>query len=136
MPETLRDGLLKHLYALLKKHVGEDGDAMSMLVAQYVESQAQGTELVDGVKRANEEFMEGVRRSQGQDGMCCAYVRFVEEWCKKEIDANIVSDVNLRRMIIYVFYFSSERNSIYCPRLGRLRTSLRKRRNWLQDGFG
>jgi U3 small nucleolar RNA-associated protein 6 len=96
LPEILRDGLLNHLYALLQQHLGDDPDAVSLLVTRFMDSHASGTGIVEALKHSNEEFVQAVRRSQGHDGMCSAYANFVEEWCKKEIDANMVSGVNFR----------------------------------------
>lgn len=91
LPETLRDGLLNHLYALSRQHLGDDPEAVSMSVTRFMGS---GTGIVEALQHSNEEFVQAVRRSQGHDGMCSAYARFVEEWCKKEIDANMVSGIN------------------------------------------
>jgi U3 small nucleolar RNA-associated protein 6 len=87
--QTLRESVLDQLYDLLQEHLGDDVQATRMLCGRFT---GAGTDVVEGIKKANEEFMKAVRRSKGRKDMCCGYREFVDEWCEKDIDGNLVGD--------------------------------------------
>lgn len=56
----------------------------------------EADELVDELRRANEELMAGVTAVDGKgfENMAKVYAAFVEEWVRKDIDENLVCNAN------------------------------------------
>ncbi|KAF8971048.1 U3 small nucleolar RNA-associated protein 6-domain-containing protein [Flammula alnicola] len=73
-PERLRRKLLEHLYRELRSTLASDGRAVVLYASR--------TELVSGLRAANEEILARVK-SDGSEALCKAYVGFVEDWCSR-----------------------------------------------------
>jgi len=93
-PAQLRDSLLEHIYELLKHTLPHDPQAIRLAAARFLPSDLKGPGLVDALKHANETFASALREmlvnGVQADDMSNVYAEFVEEWCSKGIDHNLV----------------------------------------------
>lgn len=108
-PTTLRETLLDHVYERLTYTLPRAPGAVRMRITRvldtYADSAPQAIKrqeakknagrfdseaFVDALHGANEEFVRSVRAMGHSSGIAQAYAEFVEEWCSRPIDENLV----------------------------------------------
>lgn len=92
-PQSLRDALLDHLFALLHSTLPLDPSAIKLSATRALTPGLDGEALIDALKSANEQLADAVRnRGEGHAGEALAvlYAEFVQEWCSKDIDESLV----------------------------------------------
>jgi len=94
-PTPSKEGILEHLYEELYSRLGDSPEGIEM----YVNRVLKGEDLIDRVKRGNEELSKAVSKSKG---LRVVYERFVNEWCGKDIDDNLVSCLYYIYIYIYL----------------------------------
>lgn len=88
-PTALRDSLLDHLHRLLVETLPGDPAALKLHATRLLPGDPEASEeFVDKLRAANEKLL-GWARSQG-GAVAGAYADFVEEWCQRDVDANLV----------------------------------------------
>ncbi|OSX66575.1 hypothetical protein POSPLADRAFT_1131679 [Postia placenta MAD-698-R-SB12] len=91
-PQSLRNALLDHLFALLHSTLPLDPSAIKLSATRALTPGLDGEALIDALKSANEQLAHAVRnRGEGHAGEALAvlYAEFVQEWCSKDIDESL-----------------------------------------------
>ncbi|PPQ89504.1 hypothetical protein CVT25_012176 [Psilocybe cyanescens] len=88
-PESLRRKLLNHLYEEVGRTLPRDARAVVFVASRMLTPGVAGKELVEGLKVANEEIAGRIRKGEGGEELCEGYIRFLEEWCGKEMDSSL-----------------------------------------------
>lgn len=89
-PVELRKLLLDHLYGLIRSSLPGDAQAARLLADRHITPDLRGAAIVDGVQRANEELLADVK-SRGREEIFQVYAEFVEDWCQRTINQDLVS---------------------------------------------
>ncbi|KAF9047327.1 U3 small nucleolar RNA-associated protein 6-domain-containing protein [Panaeolus papilionaceus] len=79
----LRKQLLNHLYDQVLKILGNEPKAIVFRACRFIGEEG-GTELILGLDKASEEIRSLIGKGHSE------YVKFVEEWCKRVEDVNMV----------------------------------------------
>ena len=61
-----------------------------MYATRKLREDVQGEELVNSLKAANEELLEFAKTGVN---VCPAYAEFVNDWCQRDIDDNLVGSL-------------------------------------------
>ncbi|TDL26211.1 hypothetical protein BD410DRAFT_716636 [Rickenella mellea] len=91
-PPQLRRVLLEHLHSLLRARFSSslEPDAAKLYATRFLTPELEGDELIDAVKRANEDLLDAVKTGpSGSTGMAKVYAQFVEEWIGKDIEGHM-----------------------------------------------
>ncbi|KDQ57693.1 hypothetical protein JAAARDRAFT_35378 [Jaapia argillacea MUCL 33604] len=89
-PLRLRQALLDHLHALLHSTLPSDPHAVKVYCSRHLTPGLEGEDLISALKTANQELVRAVNdATDNREPLASAYVQFVAEWCRKEIDANL-----------------------------------------------
>lgn len=80
----LRKQLLNHLYDQVLKILGNEPKAIVFRACRFIGEEG-GTELILGLDKASQEIRSLIGKGHSE------YVKFVEEWCKRVEDVNMVS---------------------------------------------
>ena len=86
-PESLRMGVLDHLYEELRGTLPMDGNAVVFVASRGLVGGLTGRPFVEALKRANEEI---IARVKTDTTMAEAYGRWIDGWCSSGIDENLV----------------------------------------------
>lgn len=95
-PPSLQASLLDHLHAILRLTLPNDPQAIKLTATRFLNrsSEPQGPEFVDRLKDANDVLLQSIKgfegRNQEREGLGKVYAEFVDEWCRKNIDVNLV----------------------------------------------
>jgi len=89
---SLRRANLAHLFDVLRSTLPDDARAIKLLAGRFLGPEVKGEELVEGLKRANEEMLLRAQDS-GKEDVLRVYAEFVEEWWETTIDDNLVGDL-------------------------------------------
>ena len=103
---SLRRANLAHLFDVLRSTLPDDARAIKLLAGRFLGPEVKGEELVEGLKRANEEMLLRAQDS-GKEDVLRVYAVFVEEWWETTIDDNLVGD--LLQLILYSTILNSWR---------------------------
>ena len=88
-PTSLRATLLNHLHEVLILTLPSDPAALKLYATRFLPEEANESEtFIDQLRAANEALLEKARTHRG--AVSGVYAEFVEEWCHKDIDCNLV----------------------------------------------
>lgn len=89
-PTPLRESVLEHLHEVLLETLPGDAGALKLHASRLLPGSAEASEdFVEKLRAANEELLGQAKRQGG--AVSCAYAEFVEEWCQRDLDADLVS---------------------------------------------
>ena len=88
---SLRESLLDHLLAELQTTLPNEPLGLKLSATRALKPDVDGEVLIEALKNANENLL-GAVKNEGRNGesFLRAYAEFVEEWCRPDIDANLV----------------------------------------------
>ena len=92
-PPLLRTSLLSYLHDVLLEKRPNDPDALKLAATWELEL-AEGEDLVDRLRGANERLVRSVKEGDGQKA-ADVYAAFVEEWYQKDVNENLVCNIHL-----------------------------------------
>lgn len=83
--------MLDHLLAVLRITLPDDPLALKLSATRDLKPDVEGKDMVEALKGANENFLT-VIHNEGKhgEGFLRVYAEFVEEWCRTNIDDNLV----------------------------------------------
>ncbi|KAF8653585.1 hypothetical protein AX16_003863 [Volvariella volvacea WC 439] len=87
-PLDLREALLSHLYDLLRNSLKDEPRAIKVLASRFLIPDAKGEQLVDALRRTNEELQSAIRETK-KESVLVVYAEFIEHWCGAEMDKNL-----------------------------------------------
>lgn len=94
-PAQLRDSLLDFIFDLLQETIPYDPEAVKLAASRFLITSPVDPGFVDSLKQANETFVATLKamftRGSQADGVASVYAAFVDEWCTKAIDPNLVT---------------------------------------------
>lgn len=90
-PPSLRESLLDHLLAELRTTLPDEPLGLKLSATRSLKPDVDGEDLVEALKIANEKLLI-VLKHNGKNGesFLRLYADFVEEWCRPDIDVNLV----------------------------------------------
>ena len=90
-PPSLRELLLDHLLTELGTTLPDEPLGVKLSATRALKPDVDGEDLVEALKDANEKMLVGVKHEgKSRENYFRAYAEFVEEWCRANIDANLV----------------------------------------------
>lgn len=90
-PPSLKDSLLDHLLVSVCTTLPNDPLTVKLSATRVVKPNLEGKELVEALKKANENFLAAIDEGKNGEEFLRTYAEFVEEWCRAHIDDNLVS---------------------------------------------